>query len=93
VAEGPLAQSRFRLDRDGERPCDFECGLPRARKVAGIDGGDGFFRERLSDAPGLPKARVVEGDIELSLDAGVDIPCGFAMAHGNQAGDLHPGRF
>ena len=37
----------------------------------------------------LPVAFVVEADVGLSLDAGVDVPGGFAMADGDDAGGFH----
>ena len=60
-----------------------------AAQVAGIDGGDGFGGQGLADPLGLPAAGVVQADVGLALDAGIDVPGGFAMAHGDDAGGFH----
>ena len=37
----------------------------------------------------LPAARVIQADVELALDAGVDVPGRLSMANGNDAGGFH----
>ena len=49
----------------------------------------GSVASACADAAGLPAAGVVELDVELALDARVDVPGGFAVAHGDDAGGFH----
>ena len=53
------------------------------------DGVNVFFGQRPGDALGLPLAPGVETDIGMALQTHVDIPGGFAVANGNDAGRLH----
>ena len=60
-----------------------------APQMTGINGTDGLTRQGLGQAVDLPAAFGVEFDVELPLDAGIDIPGGFAVANGNDAGGVH----
>jgi hypothetical protein len=52
----------------------------RAGQVAAVDGGERLVGERARHLPGLPAARVVEGDVGMALDARADVPVGLAVA-------------
>jgi hypothetical protein len=86
MAKGALAQAGLGLHRQAVGPGDFLGGLPGARQIAGVDHADAFIGQRLACALRLPEARGIETDVELALDAGVDVPGGFAVANGDQSG-------
>ena len=58
-------------------------------QVAGVDGCNRLARKGLRRLLSLPQAGVVEGNIQVALDAGVHVPGGFAVADGNDAGGVH----
>ena len=59
-------------------------------QVAGVNRMQGFLRrQRLGQLCGLPLALGVQGNVELALNAGVDIPSSFAMADGYDSSGLH----
>ena len=59
------------------------------RHEAGVHRVQGVLRcQGLGQLRGLPLAFGVEGNVELALDAGVDIPSSFAMTDGQYSGGL-----
>ena len=88
-AETALAQSFFRHHRDSRR---LGNGLRRfmgPAQVAGINRADLFGGQGFAHPLGLPASGVVQADIELALDASVNVPCGFTVANGNDAASFH----
>ncbi len=55
--------------------------LLRALQVAGNDGGQRFIRQRLPQRGRLRQARLVQGDVDMALQAATRIPGRFAMAY------------
>ena len=58
-------------------------------QVTGVNRDKGFIGQGLRDLLGLPKPLGVEANVDLSLDAVVDIPVGFAMSNGQDARAVH----
>src|SRR5215208_3849795 len=88
-AEAALAQPFF--GHDG-RAGDFGYRLRRlvrATEIAGIDGADRLAGQRFADAARLPSAGLIQADVQLALDARVDVPGGFAMAYRNDSRSFH----
>jgi hypothetical protein len=50
---------------------------------------NGFLGQGQAHALGLPAAGVVQINVEVALDAGVDIPKRFTVADGENSGGLH----
>ena len=92
-AKAALAQAGMQL----HFPCRGLAGVLRngsgrgmgARQVTGVHAVDGLIGQRLRHTLGLPAPFVVEVDVELALDAGVHVPGGFTVAHGDDAGGAH----
>ena len=82
---GPCARCVPSLQRMG----DGLGGVEGAAQIAAVNGGNVFVCQRLRSALGLPAAGVIEVDVELPLNAGVDIPSGFAVANGQYPCDFH----
>ena len=53
-----------------------------------MDGVEPFVNQCQSEAVRLPAPGGVQSDVELTLDAGVDIPRRLAVADGDDAGDV-----
>ena len=61
-------------------------GLPRPGHRTGVGPVDLHFGEEPTGGMGLGDARLVEGDIDLSLESTLAVPIRFAMAHQHDAG-------
>ena len=86
--EAALAQARLELQRQTGARADGLRGFAGARQVAGVEVAETVLRQGLGDALGLPAALGVERNVELALNAGVDVPRGLAVAHRHDARGL-----
>ena len=77
-------QTDHRANRFGSLKC--------ARQITGINGVNGLVLQSQCRLAGLPASGVIEFNIELSLNAGIDVPSGFAVSESNDAGGLHEGK-
>ena len=87
--EAALAQALLGHHRDAG---DLGNGLRRlvgTAQVTGVDRADLLACQGFADAAGLPTAGVVQADVELALDASIQVPGGLAVAHGDDAGGFH----
>ena len=66
------------------------CGV-RTAEIAGVASCDGLFAQGVGQLFGLPSAVLIEFNVGVPLDAGGAVPGGFAVAHGEDAGDLQDG--
>src|SRR5205814_10243778 len=83
LAEVPLAQADLGDDLAAGAVGHGPRGVVGAQQVARVDGRDALFGHGLAEPPCLPAAGVVERDVELALDARVDVPRGLALADGD----------
>ena len=70
------------LVRGGQKMSRFMCSF----EVAGVDTGQGLVLQRLPQLGGLPNPKCVQSDVDVSLDACLDIPVGLAMSNECDAG-------
>ncbi len=62
----------------------------RTLSVAGVNSIKRVLRgQGFGQLSGLPLASVVERNVELTLNAGVDVPSRLAMSNGNDSGGFH----
>src|SRR5690606_9677989 len=64
-------------------------GAQGALQVAAEDGIQVLVGQRLARTLGLPQADVIERNVQMTLNASVNIPGSFAMADGDDAGSVH----
>jgi hypothetical protein len=87
-AEATFAQGGVGVHRQTRGGRDGLRRLVGPQQVAGVDRLHALFGHGRGETFGLPAAGVVEGDVELALDAGVDVPGGLAVADRQDAGDF-----
>jgi hypothetical protein len=61
-------------------------GLGSTLQVTAVDGGDVLVGERRRELRRLPAAVGIERDVELALDALLDVPVGLAVADDDETG-------
>jgi hypothetical protein len=88
-AEAAFAQAFVGHHRNARHFGDGLRRLMGATQIAGIHGTDPLGCQRFAHAAGLPAPGVIQADVLLPLDAGGDIPGGFAVTHGNDPGGFH----
>jgi hypothetical protein len=87
-----LAQRRLRHHRLTARHGDAPGSDPGAGKIRTVDRIDAHVFQRLRRGVGLQQAVIVERNVELTLDASIDVPGGFAVANEAEAGRGRHGR-
>ena len=58
-------------------------------QVAAIDGGNALALQCATSLLGLPEAGGVEGNVQMPLNASVDVPGCLSVADGNDARGVH----
>ena len=88
VAHADLAQPRVVEDRQAGRAGDGICGLGRAAQVRGHDRGEGGGASQMTgDGLGLGEAQLVEGDVDVALEATHGVVLGAAVAQQCEGAD------
>ena len=83
--EAAFAQAGIEFQRDAVERRDRLRGGPRAREIAADDHVGIFLREPMRRAARLLLPALVERNVQLALQAGLDVPGGLAVSYRDQA--------
>jgi len=85
-AQVPFAQALIELDRQSADVGDGLGRLPRAHKVAAVDGGERAAGKTLRERVGLAQTACVQRNLQVPLDAPLGIPVRLTVADEQDAG-------